>query len=43
MVDYFSFSVKGIQKVVFNLGDIAVFLGSALFLIGEMIEEYKSR
>ena len=43
VVYYFSFSVKWIQKVGFNLGDIAVFLGSALFLIGEMIEEYKSR
>ena len=43
VVDYFSFSVKGIQKVVFNLGDMAVFLGSALFLIGEMTEEYKGR
>ena len=41
VVDYFSFSLPGIKKVVFNLGDLFVFLGTALFLLGEMGEEFK--
>lgn len=43
VVDYFSFSLPGIKKVVFNLGDLFVFLGTALFLLGEMGEEFKKK
>lgn len=43
VVDYFSFSLPGIKKVVFNLGDLFVFLGTALFLLDEMGEEFKKK
>ena len=39
----FHFSLPGIKKVVFNLGDLFVFLGTALFLLGEMGEEFKKK
>lgn len=42
VVDYFSFSLPGIKKVVFNLGDIFVFLGTALFVLGETADEIKN-
>ncbi len=33
VVDYFSFNCKSLKSVVFNLGDIFIFLGSLLILI----------
>jgi signal peptidase II len=38
-VDYFSIEFKRLKKVIFNLGDIFVFLGSLVFLIGELLED----
>lgn len=35
VVDYFSFQKKGLDKVVFNLGDMCIFLGSAVFMLAE--------
>ena len=35
VVDYFSIRVKGLEKVIFNLGDMFVFFGSLLFVICE--------
>ena len=39
VVDYFSIEFKRLKKVIFNLGDIFVFLGSLVFLIGELLED----
>lgn len=33
VVDYFSFNCKGLRSVVFNLGDMCIFLGSLIILI----------
>jgi signal peptidase II len=33
VVDYFSFNCKGLRSVVFNLGDMFIFLGSLIILI----------
>lgn len=38
VVDYFSIRWKQLKKVVFNLGDICIFLGAAIFLAAEIIE-----
>ena len=35
VVDYFSFNVKGLKKVIFNLGDLFVFAGVLLALLTE--------
>lgn len=35
VVDYFTIQWKRLKDVIFNLGDMFVFLGSLLFLIGE--------
>lgn len=35
VVDYFTIEWNSLKKVVFNLGDIFVFLGSAIFVIGQ--------
>ena len=37
VVDYFSFQWKALKKVVFNLGDIFVFLGSGILLVLELL------
>ena len=34
VTDYFSFSVKGLDKVVFNMGDMAIFAGLVLIMKG---------
>ena len=34
VVDYFSVQWKGLKRVVFNLGDIFIFLGAVIVLIG---------
>lgn len=36
VVDYFSFDVKGLKKVIFNLGDLFVFMGALLVLLAEV-------
>lgn len=37
VVDYFSVEWKHLKKVVFNLGDMFVFLGSAVFIIAQAV------
>lgn len=39
VVDYFSIQWKQLKKVVFNLGDIFIFAGSALFAAVQLVEE----
>ncbi|MCD8223693.1 MAG: signal peptidase II [Clostridiales bacterium] len=39
VVDYFSIQAGFLKKVVFNLGDMFVFLGSALFMIAEFVDD----
>ena len=41
VVDYFSIRWKGLKKVVFNLGDICVFLGAAILLAAELARTIK--
>lgn len=38
VVDYFSIEWRELRKVVFNLGDLFVFLGSAIFIIAQAAE-----
>lgn len=38
VVDYFSFQVKWLEKIVFNLGDLFLFAGSLLIILGELLE-----
>lgn len=38
VVDYFSFNVKGLKKVILNLGDLFVFAGMALALLVEAVQ-----
>lgn len=38
VVDYFSFQVKWLEKVVFNLGDLFLFAGSLLLILSELLE-----
>ena len=40
-MDYFSIEFKRLKNVIFNLGDIFVFLGSLVFLIAELFEDMK--
>lgn len=41
VVDYFSIQWKKLKKVVFNLGDLFIFLGAALLLISELIQSVR--
>ena len=43
VVDYFSLQFGRLKKVVFNLGDIFIFLGAAIFLIVELIRTFRDR
>ena len=43
VVDYFSVRVEKLKKIVFNLGDIAVFLGAAVMFTAELIETVRER
>lgn len=43
VVDYFSLQFGKLKKVVFNLGDIFIFLGAAIFLIVELIRTFRDR
>lgn len=38
VVDYFSIQWKALKKVVFNLGDMAIFLGSFFIMLAELAE-----
>jgi len=42
VVDYFSVEWKRLKKVVFNLGDMFVFLGSAVFIISQVAGSLKA-
>ncbi len=37
VVDYFSFNCKKLKSIIFNLSDIAIFLGSGLMLLSSML------
>lgn len=37
VVDYFSFQVKWLEKVVFNLGDLCIFAGTALLTVSDLL------
>lgn len=41
VVDYFSIQWKGLKKVVFNLGDIFIFLGTGILLLAELYRDFK--
>ena len=41
VVDYFSIQCGKLKKVVFNLGDIFVFLGSGILFGAEFIKEIR--
>lgn len=43
VVDYCSIQVGPLKKVVFNLGDVCVFLGSGVLIAAELMEELRSR
>ena len=38
VVDYFTIEWKSLKKVVFNLGDMFVFLGSAVFVLAQAVK-----
>lgn len=42
VVDYFSIQVGALKKVVFNLGDMFVFLGSGILLCLEIVKEIRA-
>ena len=37
-MDYFTIEWKSLKKVVFNLGDMFVFLGSAVFVLAQAVK-----
>lgn len=41
VVDFFSIRLGALKKVVFNLGDICVFLGAAILMILQVLGEWK--
>lgn len=41
VVDYFAIHWKRLKQVVFNLGDICIFLGAALLLAAEVVRSFK--
>lgn len=43
VVDYFSVQLGWLKKVVLNLGDLMIFLGSALMIVSELIETFRRR
>ncbi len=43
VVDYFSVRIEKLKKLVFNLGDIAIFLGAAVMLAAEIMETVRER
>lgn len=43
VVDYFSIQYGKLKKVVFNLGDLFIFLGAGIILIVEFMKAFKER
>lgn len=45
VTDYFSFGVKNkkLRKIVFNLSDMFIFIGAAIYFIGQVIASGKKR
>lgn len=43
VVDYFSIRFKKLEKIIFNLGDICIFLGTAILFAAEMVQAVKER
>lgn len=43
VVDYFSFSFGPLKRVIFNLGDLCVFLGSAILMVWEFVSENRKK
>lgn len=43
VVDYFSFELGFLKKVVFNLGDLFVLLGSLIFLVADFLQEFNKK
>lgn len=43
VVDYFSIQWKGLKKVVFNLGDIFIFLGAGILFVMELIDTVRGK
>lgn len=41
VVDYFSIHFKKLKKVVFNLGDICIFLGAGILLVSQIVESVR--
>lgn len=41
VVDYFSFQLGPLKKVVFNIGDLCVFLGSGILMVREIVKEVR--
>ena len=37
VVDYFSVEIGPLKKIIFNIGDIFVFIGSILFVINNFV------
>lgn len=43
VVDYFSVQWKGLKKVVLNLGDICIFIGTAILLLNEFTDSIRKK
>ncbi|MDR1547957.1 MAG: signal peptidase II [Hungatella sp.] len=43
VVDYFSIQYGKLKKVVFNLGDLFIFLGAGIVIVVEIIKAFKER
>lgn len=43
VVDYLNIRAGKLGKVIFNLGDVCILVGSALFFLGEMIAEVRGK
>lgn len=43
VVDYFSIQCKKLKKVVFNLGDLFIFLGAGILLVVEIMRTFRDR
>ena len=41
VVDYFSIRFKKLKKIVFNLGDICIFLGAGILLAAQIVESVR--
>lgn len=43
VVDYFSFQLGWLKKVVFNLGDLCIFAGSGILMAAELFHEIRGK